>query len=221
MLGGHSFRAAARRCCSRAAPRIQGERRTVQYSTTGRCTKAIGWASSTLGCRAVCCFPSPAALTDATSSPTAPTASRCCCCCCCRRLPALLLLLLRLTTRAIGTLATDRARLRPRRLLAEPKGADRGCIDVRATGVCCCCCCCCRSALAHGARRLLLRPRRAKLPAATAAGSVVVGRAQRAPKRGLAATHACHTSAGRQLRHQAGNNGIKDSVGKSTPLEHW
>jgi hypothetical protein len=162
MLGGHSFRAAARGCCSRAAPRIQGERRTVQYSTTGRYTKAIGWASSALGCRAVCCFPSPAALTDATSSPTAPTASRCCCCCCC-----------------------------------------------------------CRSALAHGARRLLLRPRRAKLPAATAAGSVVVGRAQRAPKRGLAATHACHTSAGRQLRHQAGNNGIKDSVGKSTALEHW
>ena len=135
-------------------------------------------------------------------------------CYCSQRLQAVLPGLdpMRLTTRAIGTLATDRARLRPRRLLADPKGADRGCIDVRATGVCVCCCCCCRSALAHGARLLLLRPRRAKLPAATAAGSVVVGRAQRAPKRGLAATHACHTHERRQaaqaLGRQQWNKGV-------------
>jgi hypothetical protein len=131
----------------------------------------------------------------------------------------LLLLLLKLATRAIGTLATDRARQRRRRLLLEPERADRGCIDVLAPNICSCSCCCPVAGLRTA--RQLLRRRRALLPAATAAGSGVIGRAQSAPKRGLSATHACHTSADRQLRHQAGNNGIKDSLGKSTPLEHW
>jgi hypothetical protein len=118
--GASSFtgkRDAPRQCLSRAVPDDAGKR-------------ATGLEFARLPCHPLLPQPCRAARCHNVADGSDRLAR--CCCCRCRSAPALLLALLKLklASLAIGTLATDRARMRRRRLLLEPERAGRGCIEV-------------------------------------------------------------------------------------------